>query len=239
MTLKADWPVINGPVDPDSEERLFFTEHEWETVEAAAARIIPTDQDPGAREAKVVVFIDRYLSGIDYVYAAADGSGFLKMSGRYADAWRARMSDMQRTYREGLRNLDDVSVLEHGGLFKELSEEGQDRVLEVISGAPKPGKVTLGTKEAVTTFLQGSFDEGLEFFPALCLHTKQGFYGDPVYGGNKEQMGWKFIGFPGPKSLKDTMDGTYTTHEYFMEGDFDWEDLIPHLKVSTFREPEA
>lgn len=236
MTLKADWPVIGAPIDPDSQERLFFTEHEWETVEAATARIMPTDQDPGAREARVVVFLDRYLSGIDYVYAAADGSGFLKMSGRYADAWRARMADMQRTYREGLRNLDDQSVLEKGSLFKELSESDQDHMLEKISGAPKPGKVTLGTKEAVTTFLQGSFDEGLDFFPALCLHTRQGFYCDPVYGGNKDQMGWKFIGFPGPESLKDTMDGTYNTHEYFHEGEYDWEELIPHLKVSTWTE---
>jgi gluconate 2-dehydrogenase gamma chain len=231
VTLKSEWETIGAPVDPDSTDRLFFTAHEWATVEAATARIMPTDQDPGAREAKVVVFIDRYLSGIDYVYAAADGSGFLKITGKYADAWRARMNEMQNVYRHGLSQLDALAQAEGGKRFAELSDEEADRVLERLSGAPKPGQVTLGTKEPVTTFLQGSFDEGLDFFSALCLHTRQGFYCDPVYGGNKDQMGWKFIGFPGPKSLKDTMDGTYSTAEYFYQGEFDWEDLIPQLKA--------
>ncbi|KGJ73415.1 hypothetical protein GY21_11410 [Cryobacterium roopkundense] len=231
MTLKSEWEIVGAPVDPDTTERLFFTDAEWDTVEAATARIMPTDQDPGAREARVVVFIDRYLSGIDYVYAAADGSGFLKMSGKYADAWRARMDEMQNVYRHGLVRLDELAHSESGRRFADLSDAEADHLLELLSGAPKPGQVTLGTKEPVTTFLQGSFDEGLDFFSALCLHTRQGFYCDPVYGGNKEQMGWKFIGFPGPKSLKDTMDGTYSTAEYFYQGEFEWEDLIPQLKA--------
>lgn len=239
MTLKSDWETVGAPVDPDSQERLFFTDHEWATVEAATSRIMPTDHDPGAREARVVVFIDRYLSGIDYIYAAADGSGFLKLSGKYADAWRARMDDMQQVYRQGLRDLDSLSQTASGKDFADLSEDEADHVLELLSGSPKPGQVTLGTKEPVTTFLQGSFDEGLDFFSALCLHTRQGFYCDPVYGGNKEQIGWNVIGFPGPKSLKDTMDGTYDTHPYFFQGEYDWEDLIPHLKISRLRDAEG
>jgi gluconate 2-dehydrogenase gamma chain len=231
MTLKSEWETVGAPVDPDTTERLFFTDAEWEAVEAATARIIPTDQDPGAREARVVVFIDRYLSGIDYVYAAADGSGFLKISGKYADAWRARTDEMQNVYRQGLVRLDELALTESGRRFADLSDGEADHVLELLSGEPKPGRVTLGTKEPVTTFLQGSFDEGLDFFSAICLHTRQGFYCDPVYGGNKDRMGWKFIGFPGPKSLKDTMDGTYSTIEYFYQGEFEWEELIPQLKA--------
>ncbi|WP_422750544.1 gluconate 2-dehydrogenase subunit 3 family protein [Micromonospora sp. WMMD1219] len=235
MTLKADWEIVGSPIDPDSNERLFFTAHEWATIEAATARIIPTDHDPGAREARAVVFIDRYLSGIDYVFAAADGSGFLKLTGKFAEAWRARMWDMQQTYRQGIRDLDEVARQSHDADFKDLAEEQQDAVLETFSGAPKPSKVTLGTTEPVTTFLQGTFDEGMSFFPALCLHTKQGFYCDPVYGGNKDHIGWKVIGFVGPKSLKDTMDGTYDTTPYFMEGDYSWQDLVPHLHDHPFQ----
>ncbi|MHA6793006.1 gluconate 2-dehydrogenase subunit 3 family protein [Pseudonocardia bannensis] len=228
MTLKADWEIVGSPIDPDSDERLFFTDHEWDTIEAAAARIIPTDHDPGAREARVVVFIDRYLSGIDYIFAAADGSGFLKLTGKFADAWRARMFDMQQTYRDGIKALDAVARDQFSKAFKDLGESEQDLVLEAFSGAPKPGPVTLGSSLAVGTFLQGTFDQGLPFFEALCLHTRQGFYCDPVYGGNKDQIGWKIIGFPGPKSLKDTMDGTYSTTEYFVE-EYDWNELVPHL----------
>lgn len=231
MGLKASWEIVGEPVDPDSTDKLFFTDHEWATVEAATARIIPTDGDPGAREARVVVFIDRYLSGIDFIFAAADGSGFLKMTGRFADAWRDRQTRMQHTYRQGLAALDESTRSSFGRNFVELSEPEQDQALELFSGAPKPTKVTLGTSEAVTTFLQGTFDEGMDFFAALCLHTRQGFYCDPVYGGNKNRVGWEFIGFPGPKSLKDTMDGTYDTHDYF-EPVYDWDELIPHLKVN-------
>ena len=40
------------------------------------AWIIPTDDTPGACEAGTIDFLDRYLSGIGYVYAKPDGSGF-------------------------------------------------------------------------------------------------------------------------------------------------------------------
>jgi hypothetical protein len=59
----------------------FFDAHQRQTVEAAMARIIPTDDQPGAREAGTVEFLDRYLSGLGYVYAQPDGSGFEKLEG--------------------------------------------------------------------------------------------------------------------------------------------------------------
>lgn len=232
MTLKSQWETIGAPVDPDATDRLFFTEHEWNTIEAVTARIIPTDHDPGAKEARVVVFIDRYLSGIDYIFAAADGSGFLKLTGKLADAWRGRINDMQRIYRAGLVTLGEIAVDTYGQAFVDLDEQSQDKVLEILSGKPKPAAVTLDSTEAVSTFLQGVFDEGLAFWPAVCLHTRQGFYCDPVYGGNKNRVGWKVIGFDGPQSLKDTMDGTYSTMKYFVQ-EYDWSDLVPHLREQT------
>jgi gluconate 2-dehydrogenase gamma chain len=232
MTLKADWKTVGAPIDPDTTEKLFFDDDEWATIEAAAARIIPTDQDPGAREARVIVFIDRYLSGIDYIYAAADGSGFLELTGKLADAWRSRIGDMQRTYRAGIRKLDEIAQSTSGRPFVALSETEQDEVLVQLSGAPKPTKVTLGSSEAVGSFLQGVFDEGMEFWPALCLHVRQGFFCDPVYGGNKNRMGWDVVGFDGPRSLRDTMNGTYSTDKYFVQS-YDWGELVPYLREQT------
>lgn len=232
MSSKADWKTVLEPVDPDSDERLFFTPHEWETVEALSARIIPTDHDPGASEARVVVFIDRYLSGINYIFASADGSGFLQIDGHYAHAWRSRITDMQRTYREGLAQLDELCTSDLGNCFTALTDDEQDRALEMLSGRPKPGPVTLGTTEPASTFTQFTTDDGLAFFDALCLHVKQGFYADPVYGGNKDRQGWRVIGFEGPASLKDTMDGTYSTDSFFVQ-EYAWTELIPHLEVQT------
>ncbi|MCW2794192.1 MAG: hypothetical protein JWO76_3290 [Nocardioides sp.] len=225
MTSKADWQIVPVDIDPDTEERLFFSEHEWDTIEAAGARIIPTDHDPGAREARVIVFIDRYLSGIDFHYAAADGSGFLQMAGKDARAARARNRDMRRLYRDGVQELDRLSVEQCGQAFKEAGEEVQDHVLEQLSGERKPTKVSLTSREVFYSRLQGNTDDGMPFFQTLCMHVRQGFYCDPVYGGNKDRMGWRVIGFPGPESLRDTMDGTYTTAPHFVD-DYTWEDLI-------------
>jgi gluconate 2-dehydrogenase gamma chain len=69
----------------------------------------------------------------------------------------------------------------------------------------------------------------LDFFSALVLHTRQGMFCDPVYGGNDSRVGWDLIGFPGPRSLADTRDCTYGHPEKFL-ADYDWADLIPHLR---------
>ena len=36
-----------------------------------------------------------------------------------------------------------------------------------------------------------------EFFEALLQLTHEGFFGDPVHGGNRGMVGWKLVGFPG------------------------------------------
>lgn len=52
----------------------FFTAAQAAEVEAIAAQIIPTDDSPGAREARVVYFIDRGLT----TFAADDRPAFVK-----------------------------------------------------------------------------------------------------------------------------------------------------------------
>jgi gluconate 2-dehydrogenase gamma chain len=216
---QADWNVAPRRAD-DGDEPLFFTAAEWATVEAATARIIPTDRDPGAREARVVRFLDRFLSGTDYVYASADGSGFLDMDGREAEAWRDRVGDRRERYRQGIAELDALSRERAGRSFVELSEDDQDAVLERLSGRPKPRPVTPHADDDQSggggppPTNQPVNDEGMGFFDMLVFHTRQGFYADPVYGGNAGRVGWQVIGFPGPDSLADTMDGSYTTVAY-------------------------
>lgn len=229
MASKSEWETVSLTIDPDSNEKLFFTDHEWETIEAAAARIIPTDNDPGAREARVIVFIDHYLSGIDYHYAASDGSGFLRISGQDATAARASNEIFKAMYREGVRELDRTATEFGSKSFKEATSETQDRVLEKLSGKPKPTHIRLDAREVYYSRLQGNTDQDKSFFETLCLHVRQGFYADPVYGGNRNQIGWKTIGFPGPKSLKDTIDGTYSTDSYFVH-DTAWEELLLDFK---------
>ena len=94
--------AVNSATPPKFE---FFTPDEAVEIEAIAARIIPTDETPGAREAGVVYFIDRGLA----TFAA----------------------DNQKTYREGLPELQArVGEMFPGAAkFSDLTVEQQDAVL--------------------------------------------------------------------------------------------------------------
>ncbi len=67
--LTLHWPAILAAQDhardaansADSTMLQFFSPEQAADVEAAAAQIIPTDDTPGAREARVIYFIDRAL----------------------------------------------------------------------------------------------------------------------------------------------------------------------------------
>jgi len=91
----------------------FFTPAEARTVEAVCEQIVPDDQDPGARQAGVVHYIDRQLTG------------FLR--------------DFRETYRRGLAALDETSRAVGGAPFASLPGEKQTAVLEVLEAGKAPG----------------------------------------------------------------------------------------------------
>jgi gluconate 2-dehydrogenase gamma chain len=160
-----------------SMDLIFFNEEEAQTVEAVAARIIPGDAtDPGAREAGVVTYIDRSLAG------------FLR--------------DLQTFYRRALQELDDYSRDRHNSPFRELTEGDQDRVLAELDSV---SIVETESREYGTDALQDENKEGdesvstllIRFFSIIREHVLQGMFCDPAYGGNRDTVGWKMVGFPG------------------------------------------
>ena len=203
----------------------FFDAHQRATVAAAMARIIPTDDLPGAREADTIEFLDRYLSGIDYIYAKPDGSGFETLTGRHAEAWQSRIDILRRKYVEGVKDLDRRSQARFGAAFVALKPDQQDEILRDVERGEEEPATTLSPAYAIggptssePALQQTSTEVELDFFPLLVAHTRQGFYGDPIYGGNKDRVGWQVIGFPGPSSLMEVFTGRYSTLEWFAEG---------------------
>ncbi len=192
------------------------------------ARILPTDDSPGAREAGTVGFVDRYLSGIEYVYAKPDGSGFEELTGRRAGAWRRRINVLREKYVEGIEEMDRRSRERFGDDFARLTEEQQDEILTIMERPEQEAdlqnaQVVVGYGAPVEPAIQRTSAEmEIDFFPLLALHTRQGFYSDPIYGGNRDRVGWKLIGFEGPESLAETHAGRYTTLPYFAEEQIDW-----------------
>jgi gluconate 2-dehydrogenase gamma chain len=156
-----------------AEALMFFNEREAQTVDALAARVIPTDAgDPGAREARAVIFIDRALAGA--------------------------YGELRPLYRHGLRRLDEYCRARTGGSFTQLTEAEQDGVLESldIDEAERPDRAfadSTGAQEAAE-----SDPESLPYFFAVVReHVLQGFFCDPMYGGNQGAVGWRLVGFPG------------------------------------------
>jgi gluconate 2-dehydrogenase gamma chain len=208
----------------------FFDGHQRTTIEAAMARIIPSDDRPGAREAGCIDFLDRYLSGLGAIYAKPDGSGFETLGGRRAEAWQRRIDAIRARYLAGIGELDRLSRSTFNAPFARLQEKQQDRVLAEIESLETAPSGAGGPGEGEAAPLQQTKAEiDLGFFGLLCLHTRQGFYADPIYGGNKNRVGWDTIGFPGPASLADVHSGRYSTLAWFAE-------TQPESDVETGRE---
>ncbi len=204
----------------------FFNPHQRATIEAAMARVIPTDDTPGAREAGCIDFLERTLSGLDYLFAKPDGSGFEVLKGRTARAWQTRLDIMRAKYVDGVRDLDARAERLGARDFANLDPKRQYEVLQAVerdaNATPTSGTVSTGLAGPVSAepaLQQTSTETDLDFLPLLVTHTRQGFYADPIYGGNRGRVGWDVIGFPGPASMKEVHDGTYTTLHYFAEGE--------------------
>jgi gluconate 2-dehydrogenase gamma chain len=156
------------PITDPREALLFLNEHEAQTIDAIAGRIIPGDgDDPGAREAGATTYVDRALSG------------FLR--------------ELQTFYRRSLARLDEQCVDAHGSPFADLAAELQDGVLAELERAGRAGE---GDSEVRAVSWEDA-NLLPTFFEVVREHILQGTFGDPAYGGNRDLAGWRLIGFPG------------------------------------------
>jgi len=169
-------PVHPGPW-------VYFTPAEGAAIEALVDRLIPPDpQTPGGKDAGCAAFIDRQLAG---PYGNAQG---LYMRGPFADGTpeqglQSPVTPAER-YRQSLAAFDKYCRATYAGKsFAELPEDQKDKI---ISGL-----------EQGSVKLDGA--NGQVFFEQLLTNTQEGFFADPVYGGNRDMVGWKMIGFPGAR----------------------------------------
>jgi gluconate 2-dehydrogenase gamma chain len=191
--LRGHGAIISGalPWTPDKAQPpqpilpggwQYFTSEEAATVEALVDRLIPPDPEtPGGKDAGCAVFIDRQLAG---PYGRSEG---LYTSGPFQSGTKAQGPqspvDPADHYRKALAALDEHCRNSHGGKrFSELADDEKDSIIAGLEN----GSIDLG-------------DEKGSFFKQLLKDTQQGFFADPVYGGNKDMAAWKMIGFPGAR----------------------------------------
>lgn len=92
---------------PANYKPLFFSPHEYETIDIVTEMIIPKDESPGAHEAGVSEFID---------FMAAHGE-----------------TEIQQPMRDGLRWLDAKAKESGGSAFGKLAPEQQTAILKQVA----------------------------------------------------------------------------------------------------------
>jgi gluconate 2-dehydrogenase gamma chain len=164
----------------------FFTGYEFRLVTAMAEVIWPTDDlGPGARQAGVGFYIDGQLAGSwgtgDRMYMS--GPFFAPVDSGHG--WQINMVPRD-VYRAALPVFDNYARATYGDWFQNLPAATQNQAMTDLSG----GKVAipLGGATAYT---------GVDFFSLFRQNVLEGMLADPMYGGNRNMIGWRWVGFPG------------------------------------------
>lgn len=163
---------------------VFFTNSEAGFVEAAIDRLIPKDElGPGALDLNVAHYIDSQLD-------SSFGNGermYLEGPFRQGTEQQGYQLPLRpsEVYRIALNDIDRYCRTKFAGkVFAQLSTINQDQVL---TGLEK-GDISLPSLPAKL------------FFGLLLQNTLEGYFGDPIYGGNQDMGSWKMLGFPGARA---------------------------------------
>jgi gluconate 2-dehydrogenase gamma chain len=178
-------PWKSGAADPPDAVTAggwkYFTAQEGATIEAFVDRLIPADElSPGGKDCGCAVYIDRQLAG---PYGRSEG---WYMSGPFQDGTKQQGPQSPVTpaqqYRKAVAALDAACRAKFGNhAFVELSDAQKD---ETIKGL-EDGSLKLDGIDSQA------------FFKLVLTDTQTGFLADPIYGGNRDLVSWKMIGFPG------------------------------------------
>ena len=103
-------------------------------------------------------------------------------------------------YRLGIAATDAWSKAFNGKTFAAQDSATRDDILRRLEAG---GSEVTAHFEAVPPKM---------FFNLLLQNTKEGFFCDPIHGGNKGMVGWTMIGFPGARA--DFMDWVERNEQY-------------------------
>ena len=166
-----------------SEALMFFTPEQYKLTQAAADRIYPKDENgPGAMELNAAIYIDHQLASQWGVNVKEYMSGpFYKAEETQGSQVRILRKDL---FVLGLAALDQYSNDKFKKPFMDLELDEQDLVLTDFSEGSVPDISGVSSKL---------------FFTMLRTLTIEGVYADPLYGGNKNMVGWSMRKYPGSR----------------------------------------
>ena len=178
-----------APPAPDA--RLVITPEEEAFFSAAVDTIIPADQlSPSGTDCGCVTFIDRQLA------SAWGGGAKMYRAGPFLRGTPEQGYQLPLTPHQffvaGIRAANDWSRKTYDGkTFDLLTAEQRAEALTAM----EEGKAEFD-----------AFDSKL-FFQRLLQITMEGFFSDPIYGGNRNKASWRMLGYPGlPATYADKID---------------------------------
>jgi gluconate 2-dehydrogenase gamma chain len=164
----------------EPEGYVTLTAAEAAFLSAVVDIIVPADElSPSGTDCGVVTFMDRQLAG------AWGGGAKLYRAGPFRKAKSEYGYQLPLTPREffaaGIVAVNAWTHRTKGRDFDRLAKGEREDAFKAL----EQGKAEL------VDF------NGKQFFDALLDLTMEGFFSDPIYGGNRDKVSWRMIGFPG------------------------------------------
>lgn len=189
-----------APAEQATPVYQFLNGDEAAFVEAMVDTFIPADDvGPGALELGVAVFIDRQLNS---GYGRGDRM-YLQgpfIEGTPEQGYQLRMTPSE-LIRNGILDVNAYTRAKYKSPFDGLSDQDRVAVLTLL----EKHEVELATVPA------------RYFFNLMLELTMQGYFSDPMYGGNKDKAAWKMIGFPGIGVMYADKIESYRNKKYMSE----------------------
>lgn len=179
----------------------FLKPEEAAFVEAVADAMIPADKfTPSGTEVGIPAYIDRQLAGGwgkgDRLYSQGPWK-----TGTPSQGYQLPLTPAQ-LYRAGIEATNAHCVKTYGKTFDRLSDAQKEEVLQ-------------GLDRGQIKFASG-LPSGV-FFGHVYANVMEGLFADPIYGGNRDKVGWKLVGFPGVlASYREKFD-EYKNKAYVVE----------------------
>jgi gluconate 2-dehydrogenase gamma chain len=206
-SMEDRYPEVMSPpaAAPPTDMLHVFTPEEATFVDALTSRIFPGDAaDPGAHEAGVVTYIDymlafhhgdaeptyrkppfarTYSTALPPTETTLNGYKVIWVHERELDryGYQSQHTPLE-TYRLGLKATNGYALSKFGQPFVRLTADQQDAIIADMADGAAAG-FTDPTAQ--------------QFFQMLRSHTIEGMFSDPLYGGNRNLVGWKLVGYPG------------------------------------------
>ena len=178
---QAQTPATGAAVRPAGEE-VYLTLNATEAAFLSAAydTFIPADKlSPSGTDCGLVTYMDRQLAG------AWGGGARLYRSGPFLQGKPEQGYQLPLTPREyfaaGIKAANAWSRKTYGRDFDRLAPAERDAALKTMEA----GKAEFADFTAKA------------FFEALYQSAMEGFFADPIYGGNRHKVSWRMVGYPG------------------------------------------